>query len=73
MTSYHTLHFLHSTVPQAKTSATRQDTMKYLELLQSCGNDWLTGCLLLSEHHKSLNGLLEGFSLNCEMSRLHHD
>jgi hypothetical protein len=43
----------------------------YLELLQSFSDDWLTGCLFMTQSHQSLNGLLEGFSMNCEMSRLH--
>lgn len=43
----------------------------YLQLLQSSGDDRLTGCLLLAQSHESLNGLLESFSLAGEMGRLH--
>lgn len=44
---------------------------QYLQLLQGFSNDGLTGGLLLAKGHEPFNGLLEGFSLNCEMGRLH--
>jgi hypothetical protein len=67
MTPHHTK-VLHT---KARTLATVEGMVWYLELLQSFSDDWLTGCLFMTQSHQSLNGLLEGFSMNCEMSRLH--
>lgn len=45
----------------------------YLKLLQSTGDQRLTGCLFPAESEHILHRLLKGLSLSNQVSGLHHD
>lgn len=45
----------------------------HLQLLQSAGDERLTGCLFPAESEHILHGLLKGLPLSNQVSGLHHD